>query len=155
MSGLSEEALRKLNKDELIIIIQEQYVQHERHEERMKNLFAEVRKLTSSFAKGMPPSVHQNQLEDSVFKIFDRLNCNIVKDNLEDCHHLKGYCVIVKFSKGKDCKKVLSVKNDLKNINMADLGFEGNGSIYINESLYSYYKMLWSLSKKLHNMGRI
>ena len=56
MSGLSEEALTKLIKDELITIIQEQYVQHEWHEERMENLFAEVRKLTSSFAKGMPPS---------------------------------------------------------------------------------------------------
>ena len=38
---------------------------------------------------------------------------------------------------------------------MADLGFEGNGSIYINQRLCSYYKMLWSWSKKLHNMGRI
>ena len=77
----------------------------------------------------IPSSVHQNQLEDSVCKIFEKLNCNIVKDNLEDCHHLKGDFVIVKFSK-RDCKQVSSVKNDLKNINMGDLGFEENGSIY-------------------------
>ena len=38
---------------------------------------------------------------------------------------------------------------------MADLGFEGNGSIYINQGLCSHYKILWSWSKKLHNMGRI
>ena len=42
-------------------------------------------------------------------KIFDKINCNVV--NLEDCHYLKGDCVIVKFSKKKDCKQVLSVKN--------------------------------------------
>ena len=104
---------------------------------------------------GIPSSVHQNQLEDSVCKIFDKLNGNIDKDNLEDCHHLKGDRVIVEFSKRLDCKQVLSVKNDLKNINVADLGFEGDGWIYINQSLCSYYKILWSWSKKLHNMGRI
>ena len=38
---------------------------------------------------------------------------------------------------------------------MADLGFEGNGSIYINQSLCSYYKMLCSWWKKLLNMGSI
>ena len=47
------------------------------------------------------------------------------------------------------------VKNDLKNVNMADLGFEANGSIYINQSLLSYYKMLWSWNKKIYNMGII
>ena len=51
MSGFSEEALRKLNKDELIAIIQEQDGKHERHEEHMDNLVAKVRKLASSFAK--------------------------------------------------------------------------------------------------------
>ena len=42
MFGFSEEALKKLNKDELISIIQEQYAKHERHGEHMKNLVAEV-----------------------------------------------------------------------------------------------------------------
>ena len=51
MFGFSEEALKKLNKDELISIIQEQYAKHERYEEHMKNLVAEVRKLTSNFVK--------------------------------------------------------------------------------------------------------
>ena len=38
---------------------------------------------------------------------------------------------------------------------MADLGFEINGSIYINQTICSYYKMLWLWSKKLHIVGRI
>ena len=59
---------------------------------------------------GIPSSVHRNQLEDSVCKIFDKLNCNIVKDNLENCQRLKGDRVIVKFSKRKECKQVLIVK---------------------------------------------
>ena len=92
----------------------------------------------------IPSSFHHNQLEESISKIFDKLNCNVIKDNLENWHHLKGDRVIVKFSDRKDCKQALSVKNDLKNINLADLGFEGNGLIYINQSLCFYYKMLWS-----------
>ena len=51
MSKFSEEALRKLKKGELITIIQEQDVKHERHEEHIEDLVAEVRKLTSIFAK--------------------------------------------------------------------------------------------------------
>ena len=57
-------------------------------------------------------SMRTNQsMRESVYedKIFDKINCNVV--NLEDCHYLKGDCVIVKFSKKKDCKQVLSVKN--------------------------------------------
>ena len=38
MSKFSEEALRKLKKGELITIIQEQDVKHERHEEHIENL---------------------------------------------------------------------------------------------------------------------
>ena len=51
MPGISEEALRKLKKDELIAIIQKQDVKNKRPDKHMKSLVAEVRKLTSRFAK--------------------------------------------------------------------------------------------------------
>ena len=57
---------------------------------------------------------NHNQMEDSECKIFDKLNCNVAKDCLENCHRLNGDRVIVKFSKRKDCTQVLSIKNDLK-----------------------------------------
>ena len=63
---------------------------------------------------GIPSLVHHYQQEDSVCKTFGKPNCNVVNDNLEDCHCLKDDCVTVKFSKKKDCEQVLSVKNDLK-----------------------------------------
>ena len=34
----------------------------------------------------IPSSVCRNQLEDSVWKIFDKLKFSVVKDNLEDCY---------------------------------------------------------------------
>ena len=37
---------------------------------------------------------------------------------------------------------------------MEDFGLPGQGKIFINSSL-SYYKMLWSKSKKLLNFGKI
>lgn len=43
---------------------------------------------------------------NSVCKIFDQVNCNIVKDNYEDCRLLRGDCIIVKFSRMKDRKQV-------------------------------------------------
>ena len=51
MSRFSKKTLRKLNKDELVGIIQEQDVKHERHEEHMEDLVTEVKNLTASFTK--------------------------------------------------------------------------------------------------------
>ena len=81
---------------------------------------------------GIPSSVHEKP----------KLNCNIVKIILKNCHRLKDDHVIVTFSKRTDCEQILSVRNDLKNINIADFAFEGNGLIYINQRLCSFYKML-------------
>ena len=38
---------------------------------------------------------------------------------------------------------------------MAELDFEGDGLIYVNQNLCSYCKVFWSWSKMLHNMVRI
>lgn len=61
MSGFSEEALGKLNKDRLTVTIQEQEVKHDRHEGHIENLVAEVRKVTSNFAKlESEPAIFKN-----------------------------------------------------------------------------------------------
>ena len=54
---------------------------------------------------GIHSSVHHNQLVNSVCKMFDKLNCNIVQHNIEYCHPLKGKHIIVKFSGRKDYKQ--------------------------------------------------
>ena len=59
---------------------------------------------------GIPSSVHEKP----------KLNCNIVKIILKNCHRLKDDHVIVTFSKRTDCKQILSVRNDLKNINSSN-----------------------------------
>ena len=46
----------------------------------------------------------------------------------------------------------MSVKSDLRNVKLEDIGLRGlrgNNSIFINPSLCPYYSMLWSKSKRL------
>ena len=38
---------------------------------------------------------------------------------------------------------------------MEDLDLPGSGKLFINRSLCPYYKVLWSKSKKLQNLGKI
>ena len=57
--------------------------------------------------------------------------------------------MIVKFSKHKLWQQVLRVKKKLKNIDPSEFDFPEGTAIFINKSLYSYYKMLWNKCKKV------
>ena len=94
---------------------------------------------------------------EGVLSVLERAVCKTDPDNIEDFHQLskKSDNVIIRFSRRKDCQHVLRVKNDLRNLNLRDLGFHGKNKIYINRSFCQYYRILWSKSKKLHSMGRI
>ena len=106
---------------------------------------------------GIPREVEQKDMEDKLLSVPENVGCKIDPDNIEDFHRLskKSDNVIIKFSRQKDCQHALQVKNDLRKLNLEDLGFHGKNKIYINWSLCQYYRMLWSRSKKLHGMGII
>ena len=55
--------------------------------------------------------------------------------------------VIIKLSRCKDANKIRRVKKSLKNLNLSSLGIKN--PVFINDSLCSYYKMLWSKCKNL------
>ena len=70
--------------------------------------------------------------------------------NIEDCHWLKSNDpkkVIIKFARHKDAKLIRKNKNKLKGMNLCLIGV--NKPVFINDSLCSYYKMLWRKCKKL------
>ena len=75
--------------------------------------------------------------------------------NIEACHRLKSddngpsNKVIVKFSKRKDMVRVMNKKKYFKNANLDDTGLPPSTSLFINPSLCSYYKYLWSKCKAL------
>ena len=106
---------------------------------------------------GIPTSVGHDTLEDQVLKIFDSVGCKVQKDNIEACHRMgkTNDRTIIKFSRRKDCQQVLSMKRDLRNVKMEDIGLPSDTRISLNQSLCPYYRILWSKSKKLHSLGKI
>ena len=105
---------------------------------------------------GIPQNIEHNQLEGKVIQVLYKVGCNI-SDNAEACHRIssKSDQVIITFFRRKECQQVLSVKKDLKNLNMVDVGLPENTRLFVNQSLCSYYRVLWSRSKKLLSMGKI
>ena len=98
-----------------------------------------------------------NSLEEKVIQVFEKVGCNIDSSNIEECHCItkRNDRVIVKFSRQKDCQQVLSVKKNLQKLKMEDIGLTGDNKVFINHSLCPYYRVLWSKSKVLLNMGKI
>ena len=98
-----------------------------------------------------------NTLEEKVIQVFEKVGCNIDSNNIEAYHRItkKNDRVIVKFSRRKDCQRVLSVKKNLQKLKMEGIGFTGENKVSINHSLCPYYRVLWSKSKVLLNMGKI
>ena len=105
---------------------------------------------------GIPRDVSNENLESKVLGVFRKAGCKILSRDIEACHRLTNNDrVIVKFLRRKDCDQVLSVKRDLRKIKLEDIGLRGSNSIFINPSLCPYYRMLWSKSKRLLDLGKI
>ena len=87
----------------------------------------------------------------SVLGIFEKLDVMLDPSNIEDCHWIKpskgAKKVIVKLSRRKDANKIRLLKKGLKGMNLSSLGI--NSAVYINDSLCTYYKMLWGKCRKL------
>ena len=98
-----------------------------------------------------------NQLETKVLSIFEKVGCTIVPGFIMTTIVLARIMtrVIIKFSRRKSCKQVLQVKKDLKDLSMDDLDLTKGRKNFVNQSLCSYYRILWSKSKQLHSMGII
>ena len=105
---------------------------------------------------GIPSSVNDKDLEEVVCKTITKAGVDITADNIEDFHHVgnKGQ-TIIKFGKRKVPRQVLSVRKDLNKVKMSDIDLTGQSTLYINQSLCPYYRMLWSKTKTLYKKGKI
>ena len=93
---------------------------------------------------GLPDSINNEDLEETALMIFETLEVTVDSSNVEDCHWLPGNQnkrFIIKLSKRKDANKIRRVKKMLKRMNLSSIGT--TTPVYINDSLCSYYKMLW------------
>ena len=104
---------------------------------------------------GTPESIEQIDLDRTVLNAFDKTDSPVDPKNIEACHRLKSddngqsNKVIVKFSKRKDMVRVMNKKKSLKNADLDSTGLPSSTLLFINPSLCSYYKYLWSKCKAL------
>ena len=105
---------------------------------------------------GIPSSVSDKDLEEVVCKAITKAGVDITPDDIEDCHRVgnKGQ-TIIKFGERKVSRQVLSVRKDLNKVKMSDIDLTGQSTLYINQSLCPYYRMLWSKTKTLYKKGKI
>ena len=100
---------------------------------------------------GIPSDTEAGKLEETLLKVFEKLDVDVDPKNVEDCHWLKtrnsSKKVIIKLSKRKDADKIRQVKKKLKSLNLESMGI--SSPIFINDSLCAYYKKLWAKCKKL------
>ena len=106
---------------------------------------------------GVPRSVSDGDLEEKVLKIFEKVGCPMEGNNIEACHRIskKNEGIIVKFSRRKDCQNVLNKKKEFRKLGMEEIGFLEDNPIFVNQSLCTYYRVLWSKAKRLHSLKRI
>ena len=102
---------------------------------------------------GIPETIGSGtkDLEGTVLGIFKKLDVVVDPSNLEHWYWIKSSKdtkkVIVKFSRSKDANKIRLLKKGVKRMNLSSLGI--NSAVYINDSLCTYYKMLWGKFRKL------
>ena len=105
---------------------------------------------------GIPSSVSDKDLEEVVCKAITKAGVDINGDDIEDCHRVenKGQ-TIIKLGKRKVSRQVLSVRKDLNKVKMSDIDLTGQSTLYVNQSLCPYNRMLWSKIKTLFQKGKI
>ena len=62
---------------------------------------------------------------------------------------------IAKFISNKDCLRIMRVKRQLKGLDPAVVDLPEETEIFINESLYPYYREIWNKCKKLWNKQKL
>ena len=114
---------------------------------------------------GVPGSASDDDLEEKVLKVFEgilKVGCPVEGNNIQACHRISKKKnnriierIIVKFSRRKDCQDVLNWKKELRKLDMKEIGFPEGNPIFVNQSLCTYYRVLWSKAKRLHSLKRI
>ena len=92
-----------------------------------------------------PQSLKNEDLEGTVLQIFEELNIVVDQTNVKDFHWVESRTskkVIIKMSRRKDANKIRRVKKNLKNLNLSSCST-------IITTFCSYYKILWSICKKI------
>ena len=107
----------------------------------------------------IPDGISNNNLEETVLKIFNETRVMVNSRDVKACHRLNQKAnpkkVIIKLSKRKDVARVMNNKKKLKSTKPQNIGLPSGSKEYINESLCKYYKYLLWKCKLLQTRGSI
>ena len=108
---------------------------------------------------GIPDSIPNNNLEETVLKIFNETGVTVNSRDVEACHCRNQKSnpkkVIIKLSKRKDVVRVINNKKKFKNKKPQNIGLPSGCKICINENLCKYHKCLWWKCKLLQTCDSI
>ena len=94
----------------------------------------------------IPHSIPNNNLEETVRKIFNEIGVTVNSRDVESCHDLNQKAnpktVIIKLSKRTDVARVMNNQKKLKSLKPQNIGLPSGSKIYMNESLCKCYKYL-------------
>ena len=108
---------------------------------------------------GIPTSVEDNNLEETVCSIFKAIDVIVKPEEVEACHRLpysrkedksNPKRSIIKLVNRKKCEQALANRKKLKDVDMTDLKFEVDTRIFLNDSLCPYYRGIYGKCKSLY-----
>ena len=109
---------------------------------------------------GIPNDVQDQNLEEKVIEILDKINVNVSSQDIEVCHCIgksKNFSktTIVRFVNSKYAEGVLINRKDLKNIDRTSIDLEKSHSIFTNENLTPTNSKIAFHYRELKRNGRI
>ena len=89
---------------------------------------------------GIPDDVFDQNLEEKVIEILDKIDVNVYRKDIEACHLIgksknSSKTTTVQFINRKHTKEALVDRKGLKNIYRTSIGLEKSHGIFINENL--------------------
>ena len=93
---------------------------------------------------GIPTSVVHKELEPTAYKVLQHIGIDISEEKIESyhCNNKSSGSAILKFSRRKDCKKVMRLKIELRNLEPSDIDLTGGKKLFIIKSLCPIDKAL-------------
>ena len=122
------------------------------------NLLEQYGRRNNLEMTGIPDDVEDEDLEEKVIKILDKIEVNVTSRDIEACHRVgksrnNSKKTIIRFVNRKFAKKALVNRKSLKNIDKSSIGLSNSSDIFINENLTPTNSKLAFHCRKLKREG--
>ena len=107
---------------------------------------------------GIPDDVEDEDLEEKVIKILDKVEVNVTNKDIEACHRVgksrnNSKKTIIRFVNRKFAKEAIVNRKSLKNIDKSSIVLSNSSDIFINENLTPTNSKLAFYCRKLKREG--